>query len=130
MLHCRQTTYGSFIAVNGPENRITDLFSMDRLLNGPNTNTKITGNPFDALALCPRRMDRSQGLVGDSGATDGPPALGTVLPGPGDSCGDPLFDHGTLELGEHAHHLEQSLAAWGSGINPLPVEVEMHANGL
>jgi len=32
---------------------------MNRILNGPNTNAKIAGNPFDALSLRLRRMDSS-----------------------------------------------------------------------
>lgn len=78
------------------------LFSMNRLLNGPNANAKITGNPFDAPSLCPRGMDRSQGLTGDSGATDGLSALGAVLPGPCEACVDPLPDHGAFEFGKYA----------------------------
>ena len=97
------------------------LISMNRLLNGANANAKITGNPFDALALCPCVMDRSQGLIGNWGATDGSPALGAVLPGPCDTCVDPLLDHGALELGKYAHHLEQGLAARRGGVDALAV---------
>ncbi len=52
-------TYEAFIALRGPENPITGLISMNRLLNGPNANAKITGNPFYALALCPCGMDHA-----------------------------------------------------------------------
>ena len=49
----------SIIAIRGPEDKITGLFSVNCLLHGPNANANITGNPFDALALSPCGMDRS-----------------------------------------------------------------------
>ena len=94
------------------------------------TLSRICVIPVDAPSLCPRGMDRSQGFTGDSGATDGLSALGAVLPGPCEACVDPLPDHGAFEFGKYAHHLEQGLAARRGRIDPLPVEVEMHANGL
>ena len=123
-------TYGAFIALKGPENRITGLISMNRLLNGPNANAKITGNPFDALALCPFGMDRSQGLFGGSGATDGPTALGAAFLGPGEARVDSLPDHLPFEFGEHAHNLEHRLARRGGRIQALAMEVQVDPLGV
>jgi hypothetical protein len=32
------------------------------------------------------------------------------------------LDHRALEFGEHAHHLEERLAAWRRGVNALLLE--------
>src|SRR5262245_16323100 len=41
-----------------------------------------------------------------------------------------LADHGALELGERARHLEQQLAHRRGGVERLLVEVEVHATGF
>ena len=43
---------------------------------------------------------------------------------------DPFLDHGPLELGEHAHHLEQGLPCRCRGVDALLVEVEVNPKGV
>ncbi len=60
----------------------------------------------------------------------GPPKALPLLPGPSEPGVDTLADHGALELCEDAHHLEQCLSSWRGGIDPLTVQVQIHASGL
>jgi hypothetical protein len=43
---------------------------------------------------------------------------------------DPLLEHGPLELGEDAAHLEQGSAGGGAGVDVLLVKVEVDARAF
>jgi len=43
---------------------------------------------------------------------------------------DPVADHGALELGEDAHHLEKRLASRGRGVHALLVKVQVNPEGV
>ena len=51
-------------------------------------------------------------------------------PGPSQPGVDPLLEHGPLELGEDAAHLEQGAAGGGAGVDVLLVKVEVDAEGI
>jgi hypothetical protein len=42
----------------------------------------------------------------------------------------PLPNHGALELGKNAHHLEHGSAAWGRGVQPLLMQVQINLLGM
>src|SRR5713101_697681 len=78
---------------------------------------------FGRLAnAVPGRQRRAYGadfVVGHLRPSDRLAAPGALRPRLGDASPDPLHDHGPLELGEHAEHLEHGLAGWRAGIEPL-----------
>jgi Bacteriophage Sf6, terminase small subunit-like len=78
-----------------------------------------------AWAILPaqRGVDRSL----DVGSDLGPAQLLALVLGPPQAGAHPLLDHGPLELGEHAHHLEHGPAGRRRGVQALLVKEEVDA---
>ena len=79
-----------------------------------------------AQPLIPQLED---GVVGSAEGTLAAEVL-ALGPGPSQPGVDPLLEHGPLELGEDAAHLEQGSAGGGAGVDVLLVKVEVDAEGL
>ena len=67
---------------------------------------------------------------GDLRTADGLAALGAALASPPHAGPDALGDHGALELGEHAHHLEHGAARRRRGVKSLLVQVKLDVAGV
>jgi hypothetical protein len=60
-----------------------------------------------------------------AGASGRPAEALSLAPGPLEPGANPFLDHGSLELGEHTHHLIQRLARWGRRVETLLVEEQI-----
>jgi hypothetical protein len=81
-------------------------------------------------AWTPRPLASSQRIAGSTFlAHSGPAQFLALRPGPPEPRLHPFHDHGPLELGEHAEHLQHGLVGRRRGVEPLLVEVEIDAPG-
>lgn len=90
---------------------------MHDTLHGTDTDAQLTGDPLDALALTAFGSDPG---LDDLGRTRSPKGF-ALCPRTLESGTHPLANHGPLELGKHAAHLEHRLAGGGCGVDPLLV---------
>ena len=84
-------------------------------------NLELTGD---------RQLPFARGPSSLNGALDRRRHLGSakplaLRPRLGESGANPLLDDGSLELGEHTHHLEERLAAGCRGVDALNVQIQI-----
>jgi hypothetical protein len=92
-------------------------------LNGPNTDSEFTGDLPNTLSCGSLALHCLLYGFRNLGSTQRLPlGLGTFQARP-----DPLLDHGALEFGKDAHHLEQGVTAWRRRIHPLLVQIQINA---
>jgi hypothetical protein len=64
------------------------------------------------------------------GPPDRLPASSALRACLGDAGAHPLHDHRALEFREHPEHLKHRLAGRRAGIEPLPVEIQIHPSAV
>jgi hypothetical protein len=102
--------------------------------SGPGSGTQYSPHRADANAQIAGDREltfagsasRANGVFDRRGHLGSPEPL-ALCPGLVQAGADPFADHRALELGEHAHHLEQRLAAGRGRVDPLPIQVEVDA---
>jgi hypothetical protein len=92
-------------------------------LHRVDADTMRGGDHAHARPILPAQIGLDCAL--DVGIYLGPAELLALIPGPPKACAHPLLDHRPLELGEHAHHLEQGLAGRRRGVETLLVQEQV-----
>jgi hypothetical protein len=109
---------------------VTSLARCDYPLHGTSADAEFAGDAQDAFAVSLRCADGFLNGGGDPGTANGPAGLGPAQLGTLHTGSDALLDHGSLELGKDAKHLEQRPPSWCRGIQPLPVQVQINPFGV
>ena len=92
---------------------------MHDALHGADTDTQLSSDLFDAFSLSTRRTDSFLDDLRCAGHAEGLTLGASTL----ESGANPLANHGPLEFGEHASHLEHGFAGRRRGVDALLMQI-------